>query len=247
MIDDDDASRPVSSAVLFLLGEPPPASGASTSPCLILNKRSQQIRQPGDLCFPGGNPIPRIDAVFARLLRLPGFPFGRWRAQIKHNPSQSVHGLTHLLATCLRESFEEMGLIPLGVRFLGPLPCQHLAMFNRTIYPMVGWTQYQKRFRLNSEVEKLVYIPIENLLNPDNYAFFQVGCPAELPTGINAGKREFPCFVHRKGRDVEILWGATYRIVMTFLAQIFDFSPPETSQLQKIENPLPPNYFNRRF
>ena len=190
------AQSPSSSAVLFLLGQYPCRPGSASETCVVLNKRSQKVRQPGDLCFPGGSPVPRIDAVFARLLLLPGFPLARWRVQTGHSRSQSVHRLAELLATCLRESFEEMRLIPLGVRFLGPLPPNRLIMFNQTIHPMVGWVQYQKHFRLNGEVEKLVHIPINTLLNPDNYAFFQLTYPSDLSSGIDGTKREFPCFVH---------------------------------------------------
>ena len=230
-----------SSSVLFLIGEPRALSG---TPSLILNKRSQQVRQPGDLCFPGGGPAPRIDAVFAKLLSLPGAPFSRWRSKTGCHPPQKLHRLAQLLATSLRESFEEMRLIPLYVRFLGPLPPQRLIMFNRIIYPMVGWVTYQKHFRLNGEVEKIVPVPIQALLNPDNYASFQLTYPSGLPAGIDTKRREFPCFVHRQEGATEILWGVTYRIVMIFLAQIFDFAPPQTSDLPGIDNQLSPNYFN---
>ncbi len=45
------------------------------------------------------------------------------------------------------------------------------------------------------------------------------------------------------------VWAATEAwlgvwIVVIFLAQIFDFAPPETSDLPGIDNQLSPNYFN---
>ena len=230
-----------SSSVLFLIGEPQTLNG---TPSLILNKRSRQVRQPGDLCFPGGGPAPRKDAAFARLMSLPGFPLFRWRSQTRCNQPEKIRQLAQLLAICLRESFEEMRLIPLGVRFLGPLPRQRLIMFDRIIFPMVGWVTHQKHFRLNGEVEKIVPIPIHALLTPDNYASFQLSYPSVLPSGIDKNRQVFPCFVHRQKGAPEILWGATYRIVMTFLAQIFNFAPPETSDLPEIDNNLPMAYFN---
>lgn len=242
-INGDITSQPAPSSVLFLMGAARTVNGTSNTPCLILNKRSRQVRQPGDLCFPGGGLAPRIDAAFARLLSLPGFTLGRWRSRTGSIPPEKNRRLAQLLATSLRESFEEMRLIPLGIRFLGPLPPQRLIMFDRIIYPMVGWVQYQKHFRLNGEVEKLVYIPIHALLNPENYASFQLTYPSELPSGIDKTRREFPCFVQRQEGATEILWGATYRIVMTFLAQIFDFTPPETIDLPRIDNHLSPDYF----
>ncbi len=244
VINDNDTNQPASSSVLFLIGEPRAVNGLSNTPCLILNKRSRKIRQPGDLCFPGGGPAPRIDAALAKLLLFPGLPLARWRSRTDYHQPENIRRLAQLLATSLRESFEEMRLIPLDVRFLGPLPPQRLIMFARTIYPMVGWVQHQKHFRLNGEVEKLVYISIQALLNQENYASFQLTYPSILPPGIDKTRREFPCFVHHQEGATEILWGATYRIVMTFLAQVFDFSPPETSDLPGIDNHLSPDYFN---
>lgn len=236
----DNTNLTASSSVLFLIGEPLALNG---TPSLILNKRSRQVRQPGDLCFPGGGPAPRMDAAVAKLLSLPGSPLSRWRSKAGCHPPQKIRRLAQLLATSLRESFEEMRLIPLCVRFLGPLPPQRLIMFNRIIYPMVGWVTCQKHFRLNGEVEKIVPVPIRALLNPDNYASFQLTYPSGLPPGFDKTRREFPCFVHHQEGATEILWGATYRIVMTFLAQIFDFAPPETSDLPGIDNHLSPDYF----
>ncbi len=232
-------NSPTSSAVLFLIGE----SRRSGSPWLILNKRSQQVRQPGDLCFPGGGPSPRVDTVLAWLLSLPGFPFARWQARVRCRFPDKRHLMSQLLATCLRESFEEMRLIPLGVRFLGPLPPQRLVLFDRVIYPMVGWIKHQRHFRINGEVEKLIYIPIEKLLDPDHYAYFRIRYPSDLSVNIDPKRRELPCFVHQQGEIYDILWGATYRMIMTFLAQVFDFIPPEINTRQKIDSHLSPAYF----
>lgn len=244
LINGDANRRPVSSSVLFLMGEAKTANGASSRPFLILNKRSGKVPQPGDLCFPGGGAVPGKDAIFARLLSLPGFPFARWRSRAGYLEPDKSDRLARLLATCLRESFEEMGLLPLAVRFLGPLPHQRLIMFKRSIYPMVGWVGFQKHFRLNGEVDKIVHIPIDSLLDPENYARFQLTYPSVLPPGIDKIQQDFPCFVQRQGGVTEILWGATYRIVMTFLDQVFGFTPPEISGRARIENNLSPDYFN---
>ena len=237
--DGNHIDSPASSAVLFLIG-PSPVSGA---PRLILNKRSRQVRQPGDLCFPGGGPAPRVDRVWARLLSLPGLPVSRWQAGRKDLQRGNRRLIAQLLATSLRESFEEMRLMPFGVRFLGPLPPQRLVLYKRVIYPMVGWVKKQKRFRLNGEVEKLIHIPIEQLLNPDNYACFRITYPPDIELNIDQQGRELPCFVHRQGRNCDILWGATYRMIMTFLSQVFDFIPPATRVRPRMDSHLSPAYF----
>jgi hypothetical protein len=54
------------SAVLFLLTTCPGAKGRGFQPCLLLNKRSQQVLQPGDLCCPGGG-VEKRDRLLSRL------------------------------------------------------------------------------------------------------------------------------------------------------------------------------------
>ena len=137
-------------------------SGGIRQPCLILNKRSMKVRQPGDLCCPGGSVSPGIDYKLAQLLFLPGTPIRRWRflGQWRRKRPAEADYLGLLLATGLRESFEEMRLNPFGVRFLGPLPPAELVMFRRKIYPLVCWVARQKKFTANWEVDKIVSIPL---------------------------------------------------------------------------------------
>ena len=66
------------SAVLFLLGLAPSENGVAPEPSLILNKRSDKVKQPGDLCCPGGGVMPGIDGFLAKTMTLPGLPMWRW-------------------------------------------------------------------------------------------------------------------------------------------------------------------------
>jgi hypothetical protein len=56
--------------------------------------------------------------------------------------------------------------------------------------------------------------------------------------------REFPCFVHRQNGDSEILWGATFRIAMVFLALVFGFSPPDFAAMPVVKGTLDETYFS---
>lgn len=49
-----------SAGVVMLLGVRPARIGRGSQPCVILNKRSLKVKQPGDLCFPGGRPAPGL-------------------------------------------------------------------------------------------------------------------------------------------------------------------------------------------
>lgn len=232
------------SAVLFLLGKYPGNDRFYGQPCLILNKRSVKVRQPGDLCCPGGRISPRLDAALAALLRLPQSPLARWQhwQRWRRERPRQAEWLRLLLATGLRESLEEMRLNPFGLTFLGPLPAQSLVMFNRVIYPMVVWVSGQKRFYPNWEVDKIVYIPLRKLFDPAKYARYRLRI--ENPSAGDI-LNTFPCFRYDKAGDTDILWGATYRIAIGFLKRIFDFEPPKTHSLPEIHGHIGRSYLSR--
>ena len=240
-----DAVDPLTAAgVLLLLSDKSCNNNGPGQPCLVLNKRSLKVRQPGDICCPGGRVAPLVDPYFARLLSLPWVSLARWKywRRWKKNKSPVARLLALFWATALRESFEEMRLNPFGVRFLGPLPPQPLVMFQRTIYPSVAWINRQKRFFPNWEVEKVVDIPLIDLLNPANYAQYRL---CRTPGGDAESKNtigQYPCFRYQFRNDTELLWGATYRIVTLFLDYVFGFKPPGLAEIPIIEGSLDQNY-----
>lgn len=231
------------SAVLFLLGRLPQSGRQAGEPCLILNKRSLNVRQPGDLCCPGGRVSRRLDAGLAVLLKLPILHLARWShwSLWRKTRPREAKWLRLLLTTAVRESIEEMRLNPFRLDFLGPLPAQPLAMFKRVIYPMVVWVSRQKRFYPNWEVEKIIYVPLRDLLKPARYARYRLRFEDETP---EAQVNTFPCFRYENGNKVEILWGATYRITATFLSVIFDFMPPDLDSLPEVHGRLSRAYLN---
>jgi hypothetical protein len=232
------------SAVLLLLGRGHNRPASSPEPCMVFNKRSMKVKQAGDLCFPGGRITPGTDNYLSWILRLPFFPLARWpywRRWKRLRPLEARR-LGLLLAAGLREGLEEMRLNPLGVKFLGPLPRQRLQMFDRVIYPMVGWIGRQKRFFPNWEVERIVYIPLRDLLNTDGYGCYRLQMGTREDHKGKRTTQDFPCFFYRKRDESEVLWGATYRITMLFLEFIFGFRPPPVETLPVIEGALDDNY-----
>jgi len=240
----DGFNLAAASAVLFLLGEQPGKHRNSAEPCVILNKRSVKVKQPGDLCCPGGSIMHRLDFHLAKLFKLPFLSLAKWpywRLWRQGKP-QAARFLALLWATGLREGFEEMRLNPFGLKFLGLLPPQSLVMFDRVIYPMVAWINRQNRFYPNWEVEKIVYIPLRNLLDPENYACYRLSFntrpdPIQTPT-----TNDFPCFRHRSEFGTELLWGATYRITTVFLEYVFNFRPPAVHSMQVLNGSLNHDY-----
>lgn len=229
------------SAVLFLM-----AHGPDGAPLLILNKRSHRVRQPGDLCCPGGSVAPVLDRWVARWLRLPTSPLYRWpqAGWWRRHRRRDWQKLSLLLATALREGMEEMRLNPLGVAFLGPLPVQRLVLFDRLIYPLVGWVNRQQRFFPNWEVERVVRIPVAALLDAHNYARFRLSFTIGEPGDADLRERDMPCFIHRRNGREELLWGATYRITEQFLTTVFDFVPPATAALPVVYRQLDRSYLD---
>lgn len=244
VISDYAMNRRTGASVLLLLGPERGKKNISAKPCLILNKRSLKVRQPGDLCFPGGSIAPRLDTSLAKLFSLPITSLGRWRywSHLKRVHPQTAGLLALLWATALRESLEEMRLNPFGAKFLGLLPPQNLVMFQRKIYPMVAWVKRQQRFFPNWEVEKILYVPLQELLDVANYRCYRLKMkipadaePSDLP-------RDYPCFRFQNNSGIEILWGATFRITALFLEYTFHFHPPALETLPIIEGRLDQNY-----
>ena len=214
---------------------------------LILNKRSARVRQPGDLCFPGGG-IWNFDRILAGFQQLPYSHMNRWNRRVGlQNNSRENSRLALLLTTCLRESWEEMRLNPLRVSLLGLLPTQDLVMFDHTIHPMVGWIRRRTKFRPNWEVERIVPIPLEQLLDPSNYGCYRLTWPISRRRPLAGG--DHPCFIFKDPHHQveEILWGATYRITMSFLYFCFGFSPPSSNNLPVVEKHLDERYFKGDF
>jgi 8-oxo-dGTP pyrophosphatase MutT (NUDIX family) len=232
-----------SSVVLCLFSECLKGKGHEKELCFVFNKRSKWVRQAGDLCFPGGGIHP-IDSLAAKFLGWPFFPLGRWTywRQWKVRRRKEADRLALLLATGLRECAEEMRLNPFRTQFLGPMPPQSLQSFRRFLYPMVVWVRHQKRFFLNREVEKVVSVPIKDLLNPEKYVRFRMRFESYLD-GAEA-LQDFPGFLHEDEEGQEVLWGVTYRIVTVLLEVLFNFQPPEMDGLKIVEGMRDENYLH---
>lgn len=241
----DGIDLATASAVLFVLGRYPGKERFSGQPCVILNKRSVSVSQPGDLCCPGGRVSRRLDRFMATMLNLPILPLARWPywTDWRNTRPQDAAWLRLLLATSLRESVEEMRLNPFGLKFLGPLPPQPLLMFRRVIYPMVVWVPRQKRFYPNWEVEKIIFIPLRDLLNPAHYGRYRL--KIETPSTTEQ-VNNYPCFRYEKQNETELLWGATYRITTVFLDYVFGFKPPDFNSLPVIQGRLSKDYLSNR-
>ena len=126
-----------------------------------LIKRSSLVPQSGDLSLPGGMLHPVLDRILRPLLIHGPFPIlrGKARAICASQQAPSFRLITLFLTNALRESWEEIGLSPARVRFLGPLPTYSLTLFRRTIFPLAGFVENPGSLHPNREVEKIVRNP----------------------------------------------------------------------------------------
>ena len=210
----------------------------------LLSKRSATVPQSGDLSGPGGKLEPFLDRLLSFFI-VHGFPSilgGEALAYARERGKATSDGIALFLANAVRESWEEIRLSPFNIRFLGPLPPYRLHLFAKTIFPMVGLVERKWKFRPSREVEKMVEIPLEAFYNKDNYGFFSIRSPNGTRDEAE-NEWNFPCLIHKDNDgEEEILWGATFNIIMSFLDIAFDFTPPEIQPDRIITKTLNSNY-----
>lgn len=210
-----------------------------------LIKRSPRVPQPGDLSFPGGMLHPLLDRILRPLLIYGPFPILRGNAR-KYAVSQNADsfGLISLfLTTALRESWEEIRLPPSRVFFLGHLPAYNLTLFRRTIFPIAGFVGNPGLLHPNREVEKIIEIPLLSFYQKEYFGCYQIdaGDPGRKMSF------QYPCLIHHgsDGGD-EVLWGATFNIIVQFLAIVLDYRLPEWEKGPVIHRSLKPDYLTSR-
>jgi hypothetical protein len=213
---------------------------------VILNKRSAYVQQAGDLCFPGGGTDRRLDRILSRLLAWGVLPTGRsepLRRLLRSSP-RTREVFLFVLSGVLRESWEEMRLPPWKVEYLGALPTLWMQSSPRDIFPVVGTVRPGWKARPNWEVESVLRLPLRTFFDPENYAIcrFLVQTPSEEGQGIL--EWEYPCLVINDPTGEEILWGATFKILMNFMERVFELPIGQVNPSRSISRELSPYYFN---
>jgi hypothetical protein len=203
-------------------------------------KRSSKVAQGGDISCPGGMLHPSIDNIFSIFLKTGLLPAMRG-IKLKYKDKNILSLIRLFLANSLREAWEEIGLNPYNVSFLGALPTYSLSSFTRTIYPLVCLTRNPFKYKLNSEVEKVVEIPFGFFFESSNYAWLQVTTPEEQNAYSETSR--FPCLAISDGKgDYDILWGATFYIITNFLGIICEKRLPGPSSKKIVKKIITESY-----
>ncbi|MEN6374529.1 MAG: CoA pyrophosphatase [Smithella sp.] len=208
-----------------------------------LIKRSDLISQAGDISCPGGMLHPSIDKIISVLLTtglLPSLHSAITKLAY-HEDKESIDLVRLFLSNALREAWEEIGLNPFTVSFLGALPTYSLILMTRTIFPVVCLTRKPYEFKLSQEVEKVLEIPLSTFFDGSKYAQLEI----ETSFHHHMSRNQFPCIVLNDDQEEQdILWGATFNIIMNFLSIISDDSLPVPSSSDKIKKVLSSTYIS---
>ncbi|MCB9639101.1 MAG: CoA pyrophosphatase [Myxococcales bacterium] len=135
----------------------------------------------------------------------------------------------HPEAAALRETYEEIGTPPEQIEIFGRLP-DSFSIAGYRITPYVGHLRPLEPFQPNPhEIDEIFTVPLQKLLEPGIL---------RLKNRVRAGLHEHDVYLFR-WRETHTIWGATARILKTFLEQLFGplkvESPPHPTILD-----LPP-------
>jgi hypothetical protein len=184
---------------------------------------------------------PVLDRILRPLLTHGPFPILTGKAR-KYAVSQNADsfGLISLFLTnALRESWEEIRLPPSRVIFLGPLPTYNLTLFRRTIFPVAGFIGNPGLLHPNGEVEKIVEIPLTSFYQEERFGCYQID--AGDPSGRQPS--QYPCLIHHDpDGSEEVLWGATFNIIVQFLGIVLNYRLPEWEKGPVVLRSLKPDY-----
>lgn len=114
-----------------------------------------------------------------------------------------------LLATALRESFEEIGLNPQDAEVVGEFDDERTLTSNFVIVPFVAFIPYPYEFHINPhEVEEIVGVPFSALQDDNNL---------QVKLVARGGETFHDCSYDYQGN---VIWGATARIVNNLISLI---------------------------
>lgn len=209
-----------------------------------LIKRSDSVSQAGDISCPGGILEPSTDEMFSHIVLKTGIirtMDDRMLTSLPKKDDQTVTLIRLFLMNALREAWEEIGLSPLNVRYIGALPTYSLTYFSRTIFPIVCLVQEPYDYLLNTEVEKIMEIPLSFFFQSSSYAMVEI--VSDIGDAVPRYNMKFPCLVipDSSGKE-DILWGATFNIITNFLRIVSGDSFPAVSPSRTVRKTLSSSY-----
>ena len=104
-----------------------------------------------------------------------------------------------------------MGIAPEKVTIIGSLTKLYIPPSNFDVYPYVGCINYDPGLNTNSEVEKVIKVPLSELTNPNLLI-------EKTVDGRDGKQYNVPCYFIQD----EIIWGATAMMLSELIAIILE-------------------------
>ncbi|MFH2095252.1 MAG: CoA pyrophosphatase [Bacteroidota bacterium] len=104
--------------------------------------------------------------IYSVLIQRPQYQ-GHHSGQVSFPGGKTEKNDHDLTATALRESYEEIGIIPDKIRISGMLSMFFIPISNMEVYPIVGWIDETPVFKTDTnEVEAVIEYPLRFLFDP---------------------------------------------------------------------------------
>jgi 8-oxo-dGTP pyrophosphatase MutT (NUDIX family) len=149
---------------------------------------------------------PEVDQAFFPLIKRPTYS-GVHSGQIAFPGGKMELDDKDISHTAVREAWEEVGVLPKDVRFLGQISDLFIPASNFLVSPIIGYTERKPDFVPEvKEVDRIIETPLKQLLNLETrkQKILEIGGQFKLNT---------PYF------DIsnEVVWGATAMILEEFI------------------------------
>lgn len=127
---------------------------------------------------------------------------GTHSAQVSFPGGKHEKDDTDLKETALRETFEEIGIVPTTIEIIRKMTDVYIPPSNFLVTPYIGITENTPHFKRNYEVEKIIEVPLKNIID-DSFVFLNTNPPQY------SIKKQVPYF----NFDNQMVWGATAMII----------------------------------
>jgi len=127
---------------------------------------------------------------------------GTHSAQVSFPGGKHEKEDTDLKETALRETFEEIGIEPTEIETIREITDVYIPPSNFLVTPYIGIAKNKLEFIKNHEVEKIIEVPLKNILD-DSFVFLNTKHPH------SSKKTQVPYF----NFDNHMVWGATAIII----------------------------------